>query len=103
MKTRVSHKYFMSDCRFQILLGSKKDDAVYDRIKYLISLESVITYIFFHHFAKIKVDSFDFLPIEKILTLDNVIRLIKSFLDKNENHYYYKIFLENCSYQLAKK
>ena len=29
--------------------------------------------------------------------------LIKSFLNKDKNHYYYKIFLEKCSYQLAKK
>ena len=28
--------------------------------------------------------------------------LIKSILNKDKNHYYYKIFVENCSYQLAK-
>ena len=28
--------------------------------------------------------------------------LIKSVLHKNQNHYYYNIFLENCSYQLPK-
>ena len=46
---------------------------------------------------KSKVDSCDSLPIEKIL------RLIKSVLDKDKNHYYYKIILEKCSYQLIKK
>ena len=85
------------------LFGSQKYDAVYDRIRYLISLKSCITYIFSHFFAKIKLDSYDSLPIEKILTLHNVIIQIKSVLNKNKNHCYYRIFLEKCSYQLAKK
>ena len=58
---------------------------------------------FYHYFAKIKVDSGDYLPIEKTLTLHNFIILIRSVLNKDINHYYYKIFLEKCSYQLAKK
>ena len=58
---------------------------------------------FFHYFAKIKVNSYDYLPIEKILTLHNVRILIKSVLNKDKNHYYFKIFLEKCSYQLTKK
>ena len=56
-----------------------------------------------HYYVKIKVDSYDFLPIEKTLTLHNVIILIKSILNKDKNHYYYKIFLKKCSYQLDKK
>ena len=40
--------------------------------------------------------------IGKVLTLHNVIILIKSALNKQKNHYYYKISLEKCSYQLAK-
>ena len=39
------------------------------------------------------------MPLEKILTLDNVIIHIKSVLDKDKNHYYHEIFLEKCSYQ----
>ena len=35
--------------------------------------ENSITYIFFQYYAKIKVDSYDSLPLEKRLTLDNVI------------------------------
>ena len=42
-------------------------------------------------------DSHDSLPLEKILTLHNVIILIKSVLNKNQNHHYYNIFLEKCS------
>ena len=89
--------------RYLTLFGTKKYDAFYDRIRYLISLKSSITYIFSDYFAKIKVDSYDSLPIEKTLTFYNVIILIKSVLNKDKNHYYYKIFLEKCSYQLAKK
>ena len=35
------------------LFGSEKYDAIYDRIKYLISLKSGITYIFSSYFAEI--------------------------------------------------
>ena len=54
-------------------------------------------------YFKIKVDSYDSLPIEKRMTLHNVIILIKSVLNRNKNNYYYKIFLEKCSFLLAKK
>ena len=76
---------------------------LFTTIRYCISQKSAITYIFSHYFAKIKVDSYDSLPIEKRLTLHNVIIHIKSVLNKDKNHYCYKIFLEKCSYQLAKK
>ena len=85
------------------LFGSEKYDAICNRIRYLISLKIGFTYTFAHYFAKIKVDSFDFLPIEKILTLDNVKILVKLVLNKDKVHYYCKIFLGKCSYQLAKK
>ena len=63
--------------RYLTLFGSEKYDAIYDRIRCLISLKSGITYIFSHYFAKTKFDSYDSLPIKKILTLHNVIILIK--------------------------
>ena len=66
----------------------------------IIKLED-FTYNFSHSFQKIKVDSYDSLPIEERLTLHNVIILIKSVL--NKDYYYYKIILEKCSYQIAKK
>ena len=63
-----------------------------------------VSHIFFsHYFAKIKVDSYDCLPIEKRLTLYDIIIHIKSVLNKDKNYYHYRIFLEKCSYQLAKK
>ena len=54
-------------------------------------------------FAKIKVDLYDSLPIEKTLTLHNVVILITSVLYKDKNHYYSKIFSDKCSNKLAKK
>ena len=89
--------------RYLTLFGTKKYDAIYDRFRYLISLKSSITYISSHYIAKIKVDCYEYLPIEKALTLHNVIILIKPLLNKDKNHYYCKIFLEKCSFQLAKK
>ena len=56
----------------------------YNRIRYLRSLRRGITYIFSNYFAKIKVDSYDSLPIEKRLTLHNVIIHIKSVLNKDK-------------------
>ena len=91
------------EARYLTLFGSEKYDAIYDRIRYLLSLKSGVTYIFSHYFAQIKVDSYDSLPIEKRLTLHNVIITIRTVLNKNKNHYYYKTFLEKCPYQLDKK
>ena len=87
--------------RYLVLFGSEKYDAIYNRIRYLESQKSGIIYVFSHNYAKIKVDSYDSLPLEKILTF-YVIILIKSVFSKNQNHYYYNIFLENLSYQLPK-
>ena len=42
--------------RYLVLFGSEKYDAIYHRIRYLISLESSITYVFSRYYAKIKVD-----------------------------------------------
>ena len=89
--------------RYLLLFGSEKYDVIDNRIRYLISLKSSIAYAFSHYYAKIKVDSYDSLPIEERLTLHDVIILIMSVLKKDQNYYYYKIFLEKCSYQLAKK
>ena len=56
-----------------------------------MSLKSGIAYVFSQYYVKIKVDSYDSLPIRKRLTLHIVIILIKSVLNKDKNHYYCKI------------
>ena len=78
--------------RYLTLFGSEKYDAIYDRIRYLIRLKSSHTYIFYHYFAKMTVNFYGSLPIEKQLTFDNVVTHIKSVLNKDKNHYYYKTF-----------
>ena len=49
--------------KYLVLLGPEKYDAIYNRTRCLINLKS--TFIFCHYFAKIKVDSYGSLPIEK--------------------------------------
>ena len=74
-----------------IVFGSEIYDAIYNRIRDLICLKSSVTYVFSHYYPKIKVDSYDSLPIEKRLTLHNVITANKSVLNKDQFHYYYKM------------
>ena len=44
-----------------------------------------------YNFARIRIDSCNSLPTEKILTFRNVIILIKSVVNKVQNKYYYNI------------
>ena len=55
--------------RYLTLFDSKEYEVIYNRIGYLISQKSGITYIFSHYYARIKVDFYDSLTINKILTL----------------------------------
>ena len=50
--------------RYLVLFGPEKYDAIYNRIKYVISQKNGITFVFSHNYAKIKIDSYDFLPLE---------------------------------------
>ena len=74
-------------------------DKIFNNIKYLISKKSGITNSINHNFGRIKIDSYDSLPIEKILTFHNVIILIKPVVNKNQNKNYYNIFLEKRFYK----
>ena len=64
-------------------------------MRYLISVKSGITYIISHNYATLKVDSY-----EITITLCNVIILVKSVWNKDENNGYYQIFLGKASYEL---
>ena len=58
-------------------------------MKFVIKSEkSGITDSINYNLARIKIDSYNSLPIEKILTF-HVIILIKSVVNKNKNGYYY--------------
>ena len=89
--------------RYLLLFGSEKYDFIYCRIRYLICVKSGITYVISHNFAKIKVDSYDSLSLEKTMTFHNVVILIKSIFKKNKNNYNYYTLLEKGSYELPKK
>ena len=89
--------------RYSVLFGSEKYDFIYNRIRYLIRVKTGITCVISHSYAKLKVDSYDSLPLEKTMTFHNVIIVIKSVFYKDKNYYYYKIFLEKASHELPKK
>ena len=76
------------ETRYLLLFGSEKYDAISNRIKYIINQKSGITYLFSHNFARIKIDSYDSLPLEKTVTFHhNVLINIKSVFNKDQNHY----------------
>ena len=70
-----------------------------DKIKYLLSKKHGITNSINHNLGKIRIDSYNSLPIGKILTFHNIIILIESVVNKNGNIYYYNIFLEKGLYK----
>ena len=51
--------------RYLVLLGAEKCNLIYTRKRYLIAVNSGITYVITDNYAKIKVDSYDSLPQEK--------------------------------------
>ena len=63
-------------------------------ILYLTSEKSDITDSANHNFGEIRIDSYNSLPIEKILTFHNVMILIKSVVNKNKNEYILNTFHE---------
>ena len=85
--------------RYLVLLGHNWYDEICDSIKYLISEKSGITDSINRNFARIRINSHNSLPIERILTFHNVIILFKSVVNKDKNNYYYNIFLEKDSYK----
>ena len=85
--------------RYLVLFGLGWHDAIYNRIRYLISDKSGITDSINHNFARIRIDSWKSLPIKKAQFFYNLIIPIKSVVNKNENNYYYSIFLEKGLYK----
>ena len=93
------------DISYKTLIGVKplhirfdkideKYDAIYNRIRYLIESKNGTAYVISHNYAKIKVDSYDSLPLDKKLILHNIIINMMSVLDTEQNHNNYNIFLE---------
>ena len=76
--------------RYLVLL---EHNEIYHQIRYLISGESSIKCSIGYNFTRIRIDSYNSLPIEKILAFHNVIILIKPLVNRDKNHYY-NLFLE---------
>ena len=51
--------------RYLVLFATERYNAIYDRINYPISGKSGTTYNINHNFARIRIDSYTSLPIEK--------------------------------------
>ena len=64
--------------RYLVLRVCEKKIFIYNSVRYFIGIKSGVTHIFSHNYGKIKVDSYDSLPLEKILTFHNVAIHIKS-------------------------
>ena len=85
--------------RYLVLFDYGWLDKLCGRIEYLIVEKGDITDSINHNFGRIIIDSYNSLPIEKILTFCNVIILIKLVVNKNKKEYYYNIFLEKGLYK----
>ena len=71
-------------------------------MQFMIRLESDITWcVCLYIFGKVDLNN-DW-TLEEPLILHNVIILTNSGFNWDQNDYHYNIFLEKCSYQLAKK
>ena len=63
-----------------------------------LQVKKVVLDVISNNYARIKIDSFDGLSLEKALPF-HVIILIKSVFNKDQNYCYYNVFLEKCSYK----
>ena len=76
---------FYDGTRHLIFFGSEKYDAIYDGIRYIISLKAVSHVFFFSLLRKNQSWFLWFFTYRKILTLHNIIIPIKSVLNKDKN------------------
>ena len=81
-------RVYGGEIRHLVLFDYGLFDKIFDRIECLMSEKIDITDSINHNFGKIRIDSYNSLPIKKILTFRNAIILIKSVVNNNENNYY---------------
>ena len=70
--------------RYQVVFDHGWLDNFFDTIRHLLSEKIGITDSANHNFEKFRINSYNSLPIEKILTFHNVIILIKPVVNKNK-------------------
>ena len=85
--------------KYLVLFDYSHCDKICDAIKCLISEKGGITNSINHNIRKIRIYSYNSLPIEKILTFLNVIIITTSVVNKNKNECYYNIFSEKSLYK----
>ena len=86
--------------RYSLLFDHELFDKICDKIKYLINeKKNGIADSINHNFRKIRIDLYNFVPTEKLLTCHNITILVKSVVNKSKNNYYYNIFLEKGLYK----
>ena len=86
--------FLYANIKYLILFHYGLFDKNCDKIEYLISKKNLLQIVLI-----VRVDSYNSLPIKKVLTFHNVIILIISVVNKNKNKYYYNIFLEKGLYK----
>ena len=72
--------------RCLVLFSNSWYDKICDRIKYLTCKKRGITDSINHSFARIRFNSNNSLPIEKILTFHNVVIFVRSIVNENKNN-----------------
>ena len=102
-KIGVFITYLDGKVKHLVLFHYGLPDKICDKIECLISKKNGITnsiIIVYNSFGKIRIDSYNSLAIKKILTF-HVIMPTNSVVNKNEDKYYYNIFLEkgSCKYK----
>ena len=94
---------FYDGIRYLVLSGKEEHDFVYNRIRCLAGVKRGITYVNTHNYAKIKIKLYESLTLVKTMIFHNIIILIKSVWNKDQNHYCHNIFLKKASNELPKK
>ena len=89
---------FIIKIRYLVLFGYSYCDKTCDKVN-ILKVNEVVLQSSNRNFERITIDSYDSLPIEKILTFHNVIVHITSVVNENKNEYYYNIFLEKGLYK----
>ena len=74
-------------------------DKICDKIKYLISKKVVLQIVLIIFLERSKLIHIILFLLKKIWAFHDVIIVIKSVVNKNENKYYYNISLEKGSYK----
>ena len=76
-------KYYDGTKYLIALFSFQKYNAIFNRMRYFLSLESDISYVVFYDYEKAKIYSDDDLPLEETLIMYNAVILIQLVFNKN--------------------